>query len=241
MSESVFESFEAYLKGADYHKGKKKIMQAAVEQISTKRYNGTSTLQIAKHAGLSQATLFKYFKTKEDLLTAILHPVVPGLFGRFFEELLALETTEEKVHYLVQNRMAYLKTNRALMKIILQEIFSNKKLRKEQLYIWNTLQDKLLVLHKELIADSRVNPEITVPHMARISIGPLLAFFSQLYIFSDNSDIREEDLNLLEKLILGGLWYQTQTEMIFLKIKHKKDMFLTKADLCPFFSVMYIV
>ena len=197
MSESVFESFEAYLKGADYPKGKKKIMQAAVDLISTKSYNGTSTLQIAKHAGLSQATLFKYFKTKEDLLTAILHPVVPGLFGRFFEELLALETTEEKVHYLVQNRMAYLKTNRALMKIILQEIFSNKKLRKEQLYIWNTLQDKLLVLHKELIADSRVNPEITVPQ---------LACFAQLYIVSDNGDIREEDLNLLEKQILGGLW-----------------------------------
>lgn len=206
MSESVFESFEAYLKGADYPKGKKKIMQAAVDLISTKSYNGTSTLQIAKHAGLSQATLFKYFKTKEDLLTAILHPVVSGLFGRFFEELLALETTEEKVHYLVQNRMAYLKKNRALMKIIFQEIFSNKKLRKEQLYIWNTLQDKLLVLHKELIADSRVNPEITVPQMVRICIGPLLAYFAQLYIVSDNSDIREEDLNLLEKQILGGLW-----------------------------------
>ncbi len=84
-------------------------MQAAVDLISTKSYNGTSTLQISKHAGLSQATLFKYFKTKEDLLTAILHPVVPGLFGRFFEELLAVNTTEEKVHYLVHNRMAYLK------------------------------------------------------------------------------------------------------------------------------------
>ena len=206
MSESVFESFEAYLKGADYPKGKKKIMQAAVDLISTNSYNWTTPIQIAKKAGLSQATLFKYFKTKEDLLTAILHPVVPGLFGRFFEELLALETTEEKVHYLVQNRMAYLKKNRALMKIIFQEIFSNKKLRKEQLYIWNTLQDKLLVLHKELIADSRVNPEITVPQMVRICIGPLLAYFAQLYIVSDNSDIREEDLNLLEKQILGGLW-----------------------------------
>ena len=206
MSESIFESFEAYLKEADYPKGKKKIMQAAVDLISTKSYNGTSTLQIAKHAGLSQATLFKYFKTKEDLLTAILRPIVPGLFGRFFEELLAFNTTEEKVHYLVHNRMAYLKTNRALMKIILQEIFSNKKLRKEQLYIWNTLQDKLLALHKELIADSRVNPEITVPQMVRICIGPLLAYFAQLYIVGDNSDIREEDLNLLEKQILGGLW-----------------------------------
>ena len=206
MSESIFESFEAYLKEADYPKGKKKIMQAAVDLISTKSYNGTSTLQIAKHAGLSQATLFKYFKTKEDLLTAILHPVVPGLFGRFFEELLALNTTEEKVHYLVHNRMAYLKKNRALMKIILQEIFSNKKLRKEQLYIWNTLQDKLLVLHKELIKDSRVNPELTIPQMVRICVGPLLAYFAQLYIVGDKGDIREEDLDLLEKQILGGLW-----------------------------------
>lgn len=206
MSESIFESFEAYLKGADYPKGKKKIMQAAVDLISTKSYNGTSTLQIAKHAGLSQATLFKYFKTKEDLLTAILHPVVPGLFGRFFEELLALNTTEEKVHYLVHNRMAYLKKNRALMKIILQEIFSNKKLRKEQLYIWNTLQDKLLRLHKELIKDSRVNPELTIPQMVRICVGPLLGYFAQLYIVGDNSEIREKDLELLEKQILGGLW-----------------------------------
>ena len=206
MSESIFESFEAYLKEADYPKGKKKIMQAAVDLISTKSYNGTSTLQIAKHAGLSQATLFKYFKTKEDLLTAILHPIVPGLFGRFFEELLAFNTTEEKVHYLVHNRMAYLKKNRALMKIILQEIFSNKKLRKEQLYIWNTLQDKLLRLHKELIKDSRVNPELTIPQMVRICVSPLLGYFAQLYIVGDKGDIREEDLDLLEKQILGGLW-----------------------------------
>ena len=206
MSESIFESFEAYLKEADYPKGKKKIMQAAVDLISTKSYNGTSTLQISKHAGLSQATLFKYFKTKEDLLTAILHPVVPGLFGRFFEELLAVNTTEEKVHYLVHNRMAYLKKNRALMKIILQEIFSNKKLRNEQIFIWNTIQDKLLRVHEELVADTRVNPEITIPQMVRICVGPLLAYFAQLYIVGDKGDIREEDLDLLEKQILGGLW-----------------------------------
>ena len=206
MSESIFESFEAYLKEADYPKGKKKIMQAAVDLISTKSYNGTSTLQISKHAGLSQATLFKYFKTKEDLLTAILHPVVPGLFGRFFEELLAVNTTEEKVHYLVHNRMAYLKKNRALMKIILQDIFSNKKLRNEQIFIWSTIQDKLLRVHEELVADPRVNPEITIPQMVRICVGPLLAYFAQLYIVGDKGDIREEDLDLLEKQILGGLW-----------------------------------
>lgn len=206
MDKTIFESFEDYLEEADYPQGKKKIMQSAVELISTKGYDGTSTLNIAEHAGLSQATLFKYFKTKVDLLTAILHPVVPGLFGSFFEELLTFETTEEKVHYLVHNRMTYLKKNRALMKIIFHELFSNKKLRHEQIFIWNTIQDKLLMLQKELLADPRVNPELTIPQMVRICVGPLLAYFSQLYIVGDNGEIREEDLELLEKQILGGLW-----------------------------------
>ena len=206
MDKTIFESFEDYLEEADYPQGKKKIMRSAVDLMSTKGYNGTSTLHIAEHAGLSQATLFKYFKTKVDLLTAILHPVVPGLFGSFFDELLTFETTEEKVHYLVHNRMTYLKKNRALMKIILHEIFSNKKLRNEQIFIWNTIQDKLLAFHKELLTDPRINPEITIPQMVRICVGPLLAYFSQLYIVGDNGEIREEDLDLLEKQILGGLW-----------------------------------
>lgn len=206
MDKTIFESFEDYLEEADYPQGKKKIMRSAVELISTKGYDGTSTLNIAEHAGLSQATLFKYFKTKVDLLTAILHPVVPGLFGSFFEELLTFETTEEKVHYFVHNRMSYLKKNRALIKIIFHEIFSNNKLRNEQKFIWNTIQDKLQKFHKELLADPRVDPDLTIPQMARICVGPLLAYFAQLYIIGDNDEMRVEDLDLLEKQILGGLW-----------------------------------
>lgn len=206
MDKTIFESFEDYLEKADYPQGKKKIMRSAVDLISTKGYDGTSTLNIAEHAGLSQATLFKYFKTKVDLLTAILHPVVPGLFGSFFEELLTFETTEEKVHYFVHNRMSYLKKNRALIKIIFHEIFSNNKLRNEQKFIWSTIQDKLQTFHKELLADPRVDPDLTIPQMARIYIGPLLAYFAQLYIIGDSDEMREEDLDLLEKQILGGLW-----------------------------------
>lgn len=206
MDKTIFESFEDYLEKADYPQGKKKIMRSAVDLISTKGYDGTSTLNIAEHAGLSQATLFKYFKTKVDLLKAILHPVVPGLFGSFFEELLTFETTEEKVHYFVHNRMSYLKKNRALIKIIFHEIFSNNKLRNEQKFIWSTIQDKLQTFHKELLADPRVDPDLTIPQMARIYVGPLLAYFAQLYIIGDSDEMREEDLDLLEKQILGGLW-----------------------------------
>lgn len=206
MTENIFESFEDYLEGAAYPKGKKKIMQAAVDLISARGYNGTSTLQIAEYAGLSQATLFKYFKTKEDLLSDILHPVLPSLFGSFLDQLLILQTTEEKIHYLVHDRMTYLKTNQALLKIIWQEMLSNNKLKQEQTLIWNLLQDKIIELRTQLGTDARVNPEISIDQMIRIFTGPLIAYFAQLYIIGDNGEIREEDLDLLEKQILGGLW-----------------------------------
>ena len=57
-----------------------------------------------------------------------------------------------------------------------------------------------------MIKDSRVNPELTIPQMVRICVGPLLGYFAQLYIVGDNSEIRDKDLELLEKQILGGLW-----------------------------------
>ena len=84
MSESIFESFEAYLKEADYPKGKKKIMQAAVDLISTKSYNGTSTLQISKHAGLSQATLFKLFQDQGRFINSYFTSCCSRTFRSFF-------------------------------------------------------------------------------------------------------------------------------------------------------------
>ena len=48
------------------------------------------------------------------------------------------------------------------------------------------------VLHKELLADPRVNPELTSPQMVRICVGPLLAYFAQLYIVSDNGEIKRK-------------------------------------------------
>ncbi len=55
-----------------------------------------------------------------------------------------------------------------------------------------------------MIKDSRVNPELTIPQMVRICVGPLLATLPNSISFGDKGDIREEDLDLLEKQILGG-------------------------------------
>ena len=43
-------------------------VEAAIELFGEKGFDNTSTQSIAKHAGIGNATLFKYFPSKEDLI-----------------------------------------------------------------------------------------------------------------------------------------------------------------------------
>lgn len=50
---------------------KSKIIEAALKVFSLKGFSGTRMLDIAKKIGMSKATLYFYFKSKEDLLKMI--------------------------------------------------------------------------------------------------------------------------------------------------------------------------
>lgn len=47
-----------------------KILLAAIELMAEKGYNGTTTKEIAAHAGVNEVTLFRHFGSKQKLLEA---------------------------------------------------------------------------------------------------------------------------------------------------------------------------
>ncbi len=52
------------------------ILDAAAELFTTRGYASTSTRAIAEAVGIRQASLYHYFKTKDELLSALLHQTV---------------------------------------------------------------------------------------------------------------------------------------------------------------------
>lgn len=57
------------------------VLQAAVTHFARDGFDGTSTGAVARAAGVSQATVFVYFPTKEELFrAAVLEPLPPTLF-----------------------------------------------------------------------------------------------------------------------------------------------------------------
>lgn len=52
------------------------LLSAALELFAEMGFNGASTANIAKHAGVATGTLFVYFKTKEDLIRELFQEVM---------------------------------------------------------------------------------------------------------------------------------------------------------------------
>jgi AcrR family transcriptional regulator len=54
------------------HERRRLIVEAAAALFSRQGFNGTTTREVAKAAGVSEATVFKHFATKEELYRAII-------------------------------------------------------------------------------------------------------------------------------------------------------------------------
>ena len=133
MVENILKSSLDLMAEGDMPPGKKKTLEAAIILFGKKGYNGTSTLEIAKAAGVSQATVFKYFQTKEDLLISIIAPILPRLFSNFLGRVKNINTitVKEIIHYIVRDRFRFMKENKDIIKIIFSEVLTNEQLKQK--------------------------------------------------------------------------------------------------------------
>lgn len=203
---NILGNYRDWLEHHQMPAGKKKTLAAAIELFSQKGYNGTSTAQIANRAGISQATIFKYFKTKSDLLTEIMQPMIPELKKAFLPQLKAHTNLEEAVHFIVQDRFQFLVQNAELIKILVQECLVNAELRQALLANIESAVTTDFADYWQILKEN--NPQLSdlsPLEVARINIGPLFAYFAQRFILNIPSSAEKEDLALIEKQILALL------------------------------------
>jgi AcrR family transcriptional regulator len=53
-----------------------RVLRAALELFAEKGFAATSTRELSERLGFTKAALYYYFKTKDDLLAALIHPVL---------------------------------------------------------------------------------------------------------------------------------------------------------------------
>ncbi|WMJ17869.1 TetR/AcrR family transcriptional regulator [Geobacillus proteiniphilus] len=113
-----------------------KILEAAIEMFAEKGYAATSTSEIAKKAGVAEGTIFRHYKTKKDLLLAIVTPtlfqsVAPFLAKEFVREVFdnEYETYEQFLRAVFSNRYAFVKKYLPAIRVLWQELAFHSEIK----------------------------------------------------------------------------------------------------------------
>ncbi|PWG00539.1 TetR/AcrR family transcriptional regulator [Levilactobacillus bambusae] len=114
----------------------KQILEASLTLFAEKGFEKTSTADIAAMAGVAEGTVYRHYKTKRELLLAVLAPlmaVMPNMVAEFDENTVRkpITTLQEFVQNLVRDRLEFLDVNYKEVKVLAGELLFNTDLRRE--------------------------------------------------------------------------------------------------------------
>lgn len=99
---------------------KEQITDAAIDVFLKKGYEGTTTKEIARVAGISEGTIFRYFKSKKDILLYTVDILSKNAISDFLKEL-GPQSPKQKAKDLLKSYYYFTMENQELIKFIITE------------------------------------------------------------------------------------------------------------------------
>lgn len=191
----------------DLSEKQKAILRASLELFAEQGFTKTNTSQIAQKAGVAEGTVYRRFKTKDEILAAILAPltdqVVNALVEDFTQHRFDVEyvTLRDFLRAVVENRMHFVNENYKVIKVFIsQALFQQQLVQTLMGEFQKALQENLFLTLKnlkqrELLADW---PD---PRIFQFMAGTVVTFLLRV-LFMGPQDVEAEiemTLDFLEK------------------------------------------
>lgn len=197
------------------------ILEASVKVFSKKGFEGSRTSEIAKEAGVAEGTIFRYYKSKKDLLISLLIPLIINflrpLIADPIEEIIEQEkqkSVREVLENMIQDRLELIDENLQLIKTVFVESIYHEELLKEmQDYIIPNVTAFLNEFVEKNIADNvfrNKDPKVVTRTIMSLLLGyVVLSKFSPQYFANDD---KSKDAGEIVDLFLNGIMYKNKKE-----------------------------
>ena len=108
---------------------KDRIMEAALHIFAKKGFQNATITEISKEAGVSEATIYEYFGTKEDLLFAIPEKISNETFEESSKVIPFIKGVEGKMRAILLFYVQLYQSNPNYSALVLLQLMSNKRFR----------------------------------------------------------------------------------------------------------------
>lgn len=199
---AVLNDYTKWLKDEKTPLGKIKVIDASLDLFAKQGFDGTSTKEIAQKSGMSEATIFKYFGTKDNLLMEILDPIIQHILPNYRDEFIGSlkernDSLRENIRFIVQDRFDFLEQNQRAFLILGSQLLTNQRVQKQLVKLVEARKNDILIMLKKVFLDSsEVRTNIDTLTIPRLVISQIVGYFLQSYKFFPNATIQEKKRGL---------------------------------------------
>ncbi len=190
---------------------KEKILDTATMLFADKGFDGTNVQEIADAAGVNKAMLYYYFKSKDDLLMAVIGRFIEGIRDSIPQHFAAGGDTARSIENFLDFYIEYLASNRSFVRLMAWELLSGQHLdtiaRDHIIPTFRLMREKI-VQAISAGAIRRVSPEHTIFSVVGMNIFYIIASPIFTKILGDDPltpEMIEKRKQAVADLVMNGL------------------------------------
>ncbi|MBI5550587.1 MAG: TetR/AcrR family transcriptional regulator [Desulfobacterales bacterium] len=109
-------------KGHTNPPGRQKIIEALTRLMWAKDFHSVTTAEIAELAGVTEGLIYKYFKSKKELLYQVLNDLFAQFNQAVLDRMADKASAIEKLEVIIRSSIEYYTANRVFARILLLEV-----------------------------------------------------------------------------------------------------------------------
>ncbi len=210
------------------------VLEASLQAFSAKGFDGTTISQIASGSGVPEASIYEYFRNKEDILFSLADRFLKGLRKDLEVQFLGVEGVVNRFRKFLWHHLYAFEQNPAYCRLFSLELLNKPRYRTSP--ACSSLEEYRKELRsiieegvREGVFTGRVTPELseimvfgTIHHMilSKVVLGKPLELVSRA--------------NVLFELFMGALLAESYPEKEAIRSKNPKQRNILKAALYEF-------
>lgn len=187
-------------------KKRQRIIESAERIFATRGFHDTTIADISNDSGVHEASIFQYFKTKENLLLTIPERHLQETLTSITEHLQGMKGAEPKIRKLLWHQLRDLSLNRNYTSILLRELRTLPAFYESPAYEMIRKYSAFAVeAIREGIRDQEIAPDVEVILILEMIFGAIDSIVLRWLFFGDPYDPNEAADSLCS-LIKHAIW-----------------------------------
>lgn len=191
-------------------KKRQRIIESAERIFAARGFHDTTIADISNDSGVHEASIFQYFKTKENLIVTIPERHLRETLAGITEHLQGMKGAEPKIRKLLWHQLRDLSVNKNYTSVLLRELRTLPAFYRSPAYEMIRKYSAFAIeAIREGIRDQEVDDEIEVIVVLEMMFGAIDSIVLRWLFFGDPYDPNEA-ADALCSLIKPAIWRQEQ-------------------------------